>query len=207
MSRLSLKAAVRTGTGKGANRKLRTAGLVPAVVYGKGKENATLTVAPKEVLAILKSDAGRYQPIELQVEGESAPRLALIKDFVVHPFKRTLRHVDFWEVAADEKIVVKVPLRRDGQAEIEKIGGRISFTHKLVRISCTPATMPHEIKYNVSHITEDAKVRPPRASEIPTPDGVKVIFKSDYSFFQLKLPKLVSDEDAAAEAEAATPAA
>ena len=180
MSRPTLKATLRTVKGKGAARKLRAKGQVPAVIYGKGKEPAKLTLDPKAFVALLEGPGGRYQPIDVQIEGEAQPRLALVKDFVVHPFKRTLKHIDLWQVEPDQSITVKVPLTRSGVAPLEKLGGRVTFTHKLIKIQCTPSTMPSKIEYDMSGITEESKIRPPRVSEIAMPDGVKAIYKNDF---------------------------
>ena len=202
MSRPTLNASLRTATGKGAARKLRSQGLVPAVIYGGGKPATNLSIHPKALVGLLNAPKGRYQAIEIQVEGESTPRLALVKDYLVHPFKRTLRHVDFQQVTEDQRVTMKVPLVRDGVAPLEKAGGKVRFTHKVIKISCTVANLPSEIAYDLNGVTEESKIRPPRVSDIPMPDGVQAIYKDDYSFIQVKLPK-GGDEDAEETSEEA----
>jgi len=195
MSRLTLKASVRTATGKGAARKLRAQGLVPAVIYGAGKPATSLTINPKELVSILDSASGRHQAIEVDVEGQGK-QLAMIKDFVVHPFKRTLRHVDLQSVTDDQTITTKVPLVRSGIAPLEKAGGKVRFTHKVIKIQCKVADLPDKIAFDLGEVTEETKIRPPRVSDIPMPNGVKAVYKNDYSFMQVKLPKAQTTEEA-----------
>lgn len=196
MSRPTLNASLRTATGKGAARKLRSQGLVPAVIYGGGKPATNVTVHPKALVGILNGPKGRFQAIELQVEGESEARLALVKDFSLHPFKRTLKHVDFQQVTEQQRVTMKVPLVRQGIAPLEKAGGKVRFTHKVIKISCEVANLPAQIDFDLGEVTEAAKIRPPRVSDIPMPNGVTAVYKDDYSFIQVKLPKGGGDADA-----------
>ncbi len=155
-------------------------------------------------MAILDSAAGRHQPIDLSVDGTA--HLALIRDYEVHPYKRTLRHIDFWSVKADQEISVKVPLRRAGVSPIEKIGGRVRFTTKQIKIRCAAGLLPPAIEFDLSGITEDSIQRPPRVSEVPLPDGVSAIFKNDYAFLQIRLKgaDVAEEEEEEAAVEEAT---
>ena len=197
MARATLNADSRTETGKGVSRRLRSAGRVPAVLYGKGTDPKALSVAPKDVLKILESERGRNTPIDLQVEGEKGTHLTIIKELQVHPWKRTLKHVDFWEISEDGQITVAVPLRRVGRSELEKLGGRVQMVRKTMKVRCTPANIPATIDFDMTQLPENNLVM---ASQMNMPEGVTPVFKNDFKVLHVKVPKTVKNAEAEAEA-------
>ena len=197
MARATLNADSRTETGKGVSRRLRSAGRVPAVLYGKGTDPKALSVAPKDVLKILESERGRNTPIDLQVEGEKGTHLTLIKELQVHPWKRTLKHVDFWEISEDGQITVAVPLRRVGRSELEKLGGRVQMVRKTMKVRCTPANIPATIDFDMTQLPENNLVM---ASQMNMPEGVTPVYKNDFKVLHVKVPKTVKNAEAEAEA-------
>jgi large subunit ribosomal protein L25 len=192
MARTTLNADARTETGKGISRRLRANGRVPAVLYGKGTEPKALSVLPKEVLKILESGQGQNTPIDLQVDGEKGTHLTIIKDLQIHPWRRTIKHVDFWEIAEDGVITVSVPLRRVGKSELELLGGRAQMVRKSMKVRCTPANIPATIDYDMTTLPESNLVM---ASEINMPEGVTPIFKVDFKVLHVKVPKGIPDDD------------
>ena len=202
MARATLNADNRTETGKGVSRRLRAAGRVPAVLYGKGIEPKPLSVLPKDVFKILESDRGRNTPIELQVDGEKGTHLTIIKDFQVHPWKRTIKHVDFWEISEDGNIVISVPLRRVGRSELEKLGGRVQMVRKTMKVRCSPANIPTTLDFDMTQLPENNLVM---ASQVSMPEGVTPTFKNDFKVLHVKVPKNLATaadgEDAEESAE------
>src|SRR5580704_3097336 len=95
----TLDATPRTDVGKGAARRLRKEGRVPAITYGKGLPSTPIAVAPKDVLAVVKSELGKNSVVQMNVPGGSGKKLlAMIRDYSYHPVRRDLEHVDFVEV-------------------------------------------------------------------------------------------------------------
>jgi large subunit ribosomal protein L25 len=109
----NLKAAVRTEFGKGAARRARRDGLVPAVLYGHGTDPRHLSVNAREFAAILRAN-GTNAIINLDIEG--AEQLALTKSVVVHPIRRHIEHADLLVVRKGEKVTVEVPVVLVGEA-------------------------------------------------------------------------------------------
>ena len=200
MARATLNADNRTETGKGISRRLRAAGQVPAVLYGKKTEPTLLSVSPKALLKIVEGTHGRNTPIELKVEGESGTHLTLIKELQVHPWKRTIKHVDFWEVTEDGTVVLSVPLRRVGRSELEKLGGRVQMVRKSMKVRCTPNNIPATIDFDMTQLPSNNLVM---ASQISMPEGVEPVFRNDFKVLHVKVPKTVvnatSEEEEAAE--------
>ena len=197
MSRPVLNATPRSGLGKSANRKLRQIGRVPAVVYGKGLDPVSVSLDPKATTRILKSPLGRNTPLHLQIEGESDPRLTLMKDFQVDPVSRSLVHVDLLEVSADTPINVAVPFMHVGKSEAEKAGARVRRVRKHVLVRCLPDDIPPVIEFDITPLPEDQ--RKVMMSEVPMPEGIEAVFRNDFNLLQFKSARAIEEEMEALE--------
>jgi large subunit ribosomal protein L25 len=170
MELMSLSVTPRTATGKGVARKLRRDGFVPAVCYGLKKPAQPLTVVPKALGKLLKGPLGRNVVFNLAVDGEAAPRMVVLRDITVHPVRRTFEHVDFLEVVDDSKLVVDVPVILDGRSAGEKVGGKMRQVLRVLRVECSPGTVPAAITIDVSPLEIGATLY---VEDIPFPEGVK----------------------------------
>lgn len=182
-TRSQLTVTPRTETGNGPNRRLRAAGSVPAVVYTKGKPPVAVNVDPKALVAHLKGPLGRNGAIDLTIEGEGGPRLAIVQEYTVHPWKRTLEHVDFWEITPETELTVTVPFAGAGKSEAEKVGGRVRFTRDDIQIRAKVADIPTKVTFDMAALPAgDHNIT---ISKIPLPKGVTAHFKHDYSLIQV----------------------
>lgn len=197
IEQVELAAKPRTETGKGANRRLRAEGLVPGIVYGAKKEPVNVSVVPKPLVKILHSVRGKNTPLALKIEGESEPRLCIIKDMQVHPVRRTVRHVDFWEVLPDQRVVVDVPFKRVGRSNWERIGARVRLTRHDVKVRCKVLEIPEFVSFDMTDVP-DGKMNIP-ISRVTMPEGVEAVYKHDYSIIQVRPPRAA--KKAAAEAD------
>src|SRR5437588_9967120 len=102
----------RTESCQNVNRRLRTKGLIPGVLYGKAKKPVPVAVAPKEIGSILRSKTGENTLFDLDLDGSR--RKVILKDFQVEPLKGHLLHADFNEVELDKPMVVDVSLELTG---------------------------------------------------------------------------------------------
>ncbi len=207
MTRPTLNVSLRAETGNGPNRRLRAAGTVPAVVYTKGKTPVSIQADPKAVAAVLNGPYGRNGAVTLQVEGEAAPRLAIIQDYSVHPWKRSLEHIDFWEISEDSVLTITVPFAGEGKSEAEKQGGRVRFTRDDMVVRCKAVDVPKKITFDMAALSAaDHNIT---VSKIPLPAGVTAHFKHDYSMIQVFMPKATAaaETDAKGKTDAKKPAA
>jgi len=164
-----LKAQARGAAGKSEARRLRRQGLVPAIAYGKGLASTPITVTPKEVAAILKSDLGKNTVLELELGGKKL--LAMIRDFALHPVKRELSHVDFIEVKLDKAVDVEVPLFAVGKAVGVTKGGVLRIVHRTVPVRCLPDRIPVKLEADVTHLELGQHVS---TQDLKLPEGVTV---------------------------------
>ena len=151
MPEIVVAAESRTESGKNANRRLRAAGKIPGVLYGTGKVATAVAVSPKEIGSILKSAAGENTLFDLEIGGTR--RKVILKEFQVEPLKSRLLHADFYEVALDKAIEVKVHIELHGVPVGVKVeGGILDFVTRELEISCLPTDIPAKIEVDVSHL-------------------------------------------------------
>jgi large subunit ribosomal protein L25 len=144
-------ATPRTGTfNKGHARRVRVSGLIPAVVYGAGKESVAVTVDPKVITKILYSESGHNTIFDLSIEGTGITK-AMIVDWQNEPIKGHLLHIDLKRIAMDKAMVVSVPVQLIGvPAGVKTQGGVLSQVLHEVEIECLPNDIPSHIDVDVS---------------------------------------------------------
>ncbi len=197
-----LAAKSRTASGKSHARRLRSEGFVPAIAYGKGLPSTTIAVPPKEVIAILKSEHGKNTVIELAVDGNK--QLAMIRDFSLHPVKRTLEHVDFVDVKMDRPVDVDVPLLATGKAVGVTKGGILRIVHRLVPVRCLPDRIPVKIEADVTALELGEHIA---TRDLKLPEGVTVRLSPERTLIAVVAPEKEVEEAPAPGAAAATAAA
>jgi large subunit ribosomal protein L25 len=199
MATANLAAKVRSTAGKGAARKLRAVGEVPAIVYGHGREPQSLAINTYTLERMLEKVSYKTTVIELEVAGASTAR-TLIREIQRHPFKRHILHVDFQELVAGEKVTVRVPLVFVGTPEGVRTGGGIldQVMHEM-EISCDPADIPNHIDVDVSQLVIGHSIH---VGEVKVPAGVEVLDDSAAPVCVCSIPKAVVEE-VPAEAAAA----
>jgi large subunit ribosomal protein L25 len=198
MSTATLSATLRSDSGKGAARKLRRAGSVPAVIYGHKREPMSLSVPTRELERLLERVAAETTVVELSIDGKVSR--TLIREIQKHPFKKQLVHIDFQELVAGEQITVNVPLVIVGTSiGVRSFAGILDQTMRELEVTVDPSAIPNHIDVDVSalNIGDSIHVR-----DLKIPAGVTVLTDTDASVVVVAAPK-VNATDAAADAAAA----
>ncbi len=196
---VALSAEVRTGTGKSVTRKLRAAGKVPAVLYGRGLEPQAVSVDGHTLTKVLKTEAGRNVLIDLQVDG--ANHLTLARDLQRDPLRGTIVHVDFLKIARDVAIEVDVPIHIAGESPGVKEGGVIEHHMWSVRVSCLPTAVPDRIDADVSHMVIGDMLR---VGDLVAPEGVTILTNLEDAVLGVVVPQILKvEEEVPVEAELA----
>ncbi|MEK7314563.1 MAG: 50S ribosomal protein L25 [Candidatus Eisenbacteria bacterium] len=154
MAIVILKSTRRDGVGKGVARRLREAGNVPAIYYGRGEEPVALTVQVKELETLLHGSAGSNVIVDLKVEGAAAAdRKAILREIQRHPVRGNILHVDLQHISLSERITVEVPVVLVGVPTGVKDGGGI-LEHLLreVEVECLPTDIPEKLTVDVSNL-------------------------------------------------------
>ncbi len=173
MTEITLEVHKRDETGKNANRRLRAAGFVPAVVYGGARQTVPIKVDRKTLQELLKKGGGENAIFLLQLVGTGKARHAMIRDLDIDPIRREVRHVDFQRIVMTEKVRVQVPVELVGlPTGVKNEGGLLDFVTREVHIECLPGRIPARIQLEVS----DLHVGQHRgAKDLPMPAEVALL--------------------------------
>lgn len=170
MSQTKLVATTGRPTGTAASRRLRAEGQIPAVLYGRGMSPVSVTVDRRDLRLALSGPAGSNTVLDLQVDGKSYP--AVIKEMQRHPIRRTVNHIDFFQVNMNEEITVSVGIRIEGEAKaVLAEGGLVDPAVDSVEVLTTPNNMPNEFIIDISAMKPGDVIR---LADLPLPSGVTV---------------------------------
>ena len=203
-----LDAEFREDQGKGASRRLRHLGKVPAILYG-GKRDARALLVDHTKLAQLMDNERFYSTI-LALKVGSQQQAAVLKDVQRHPFKNRIMHIDFQRVLEDEKIRMQVPLHFKGGAESKGVkdqGGVLSHVRNDVEVVCLPKDLPEFVEVDVSGLEINQVVR---LSDLKLPAGVGLVdllAKRDGPVASIHMPRVEEEETPAVDEAAAATAA
>ncbi|HET8971335.1 MAG TPA: 50S ribosomal protein L25/general stress protein Ctc [Candidatus Nanopelagicales bacterium] len=186
-----LKAAVRTEFGKGAARRTRRAGRIPAVLYGHGTAPVHLSLPDHDTFLALKGNANALLTLDFGDKSE----LALVKDVQRDAVRRTIDHLDLILVRRGEKVVVDVPVVIVG----ESASGTIhTLDLQTLRVQAEATNLPEHVEVDIEGLEEGSIVR---AGELTLPSGSVLEEDPDAVVINVTVPRL-SAEDLEAEAEA-----
>jgi large subunit ribosomal protein L25 len=159
----------RTGLGKGETKRLRKEGMIPSVVYGLGGDSVSVSVEPKTITKIIRSEKGLNSVLHLRLKNTEETRHVMIKDIDRHPVTDRLTHVDFLRINMDQTVSAVIPLRFEGQPEGVKLGGILTTVRHEVEIECLPNNLIGTIVVDVTHLGMDDALR---VKDLPKFEGV-----------------------------------
>ncbi|HXJ32206.1 MAG TPA: 50S ribosomal protein L25 [Gemmatimonadales bacterium] len=149
---ISITAAPRTTSGKGAARQSRLKKRIPAVVYGHGRASQSLEVDAQALEQVLTGKEPSSTLVELTVDGKKAR--ALIREIQRHPVRPDIIHIDFYEIRADEKVKLKVPVHLIGTPDgVRNAGGVLDQVTREVEIEVLPEHIPDRVDLDVTVLT------------------------------------------------------
>jgi large subunit ribosomal protein L25 len=194
--------------GKGASRRLRRSGKVPAIIYGGQQEPRQIILDHQNLLSLLVNERFYSTIISLSINGEK--QAAILKDVQRHPAKNQILHMDLQRVQENEKIRMNIPLHFKGGAGapgVKTEGGIISHLLNQVEVLCLPKDLPESIEVDMSEMhINDMK----RLSDIVLPEGVEFVALAhgrDEPLVSIHHPRAEEAETPVAAAEAAAAAA
>jgi large subunit ribosomal protein L25 len=199
MASSELPVAPRTVLGKDV-RKLRRAGQTPANVYGHKIESTAVQADTATLLRLFKG-ASRNQIINLQVEGESAPRTVVVRDVARDPVTHSVLHVDFFQVSMTEKMTASVQVVLTGTSDaVETYQGILLQMLESIEVEALPADIPTQFTVDVTVLTQLEQSIHVRDLHI---DETRVTVNTDPDVVVARVaaPRLVAEEEAAAPAE------
>jgi large subunit ribosomal protein L25 len=199
MAELSIKGTTRTEFGKGASRRARVAGLVPAVIYGHGEKPLHITLPAKELGVALKESN-----VLLNIDIDGKVELTLPKSIVRHPLKQILEHIDLVLVRRGEKVTVAVPVHTEGKHDPD---GILEHVHHTLEVEAEATSIPKFFTLDIEGMTAGTFKY---ASDIALPAGTTLVSDPKMIIVHLSERSTAVIEEApvvAAVTDAAAPAA
>jgi large subunit ribosomal protein L25 len=195
MPTAQLSAKARTTTGKGAARSLRSAGEIPAIIYGHAREPQSLSIPTREFEKLLEKVSAESTVIELNLSNGVAR--TLIREIQRHPFKKQILHIDFQELVAGEKVSVNVPIVLTGTPEGVRVsGGILSQVMSELTIRVDPVNIPRRIEADVTNVAIGHSLH---VSDLSIPEGVEVLDEADATVAVVSAPKVEVEPTPGAE--------
>jgi large subunit ribosomal protein L25 len=191
MSEYKLAAENRSDAGKGAARRLRASGRVPAVLYGHGTKPQHLSVDARQFGQALRTDAGVNVLISLEVGRDQ--HLALAKEIQRHPVKGNLIHVDFIQVRRGEKVHVQVPVHLVGEAPGAREGGILDQDLYQLNVEAEVTAVPEAVEADVSGLGIGEVLR---VADLKAPDGAAILDDSEASVVSVVAPTVEAEPEA-----------
>jgi large subunit ribosomal protein L25 len=195
-------ADIRAAQGKGASRRLRHAGKVPAVLYGARQEAQALTLDQQNLLTMIADERFYSSIVRLKIGDRTQE--AIIKDVQMHPARNLVVHVDLQRVVENEKIRLRVPIHFRGESAspgVKTEGGVVSHMRTDVEVSCLPKDLPEFLELDLSGMSlNDTKF----LADIPLPAGVAIpeLTRRNDPVVSIHAPRAEEPEPVAAEAAA-----
>jgi large subunit ribosomal protein L25 len=199
MAEIVLSAEGRSEKGKNAARRLRVKGLIPAVVYGGKDDAVSVAVDPKVLQRVLRSETGRNTILKLDIGGKGQTS-AILKQWQVDPVKENFLHADFYRIAMDVALRVKVPVAVKGESRGVKVdGGILELIMRAIDVECLPGDIPERIEVDVTDLGINDALR---ISDVRVNAKIKIIDHADQVVVHV-----ISVKEEAAPVTAAAPAA
>jgi large subunit ribosomal protein L25 len=200
MKSVSLNAFSRSQSRRAGVKHLRSTGRVPAVIYGRAIQPQNLELNSKELEDLIHHSVSENVLVDLAVKDDARPkRLALMQDVQHHPLSGKVLHVDFHEVAEDERVTIMVPVETVGEAAGVKTEGGV-LEHVLFKIKARglPKDLPEQFSVDVTHLKVGQTIH---LGEIKAPEGVEILGDKQIPVIAVSAPR-TEEEEAAATAEA-----
>lgn len=213
-----LNAESRNDMGKGASRRLRRTGKVPAIIYGGDTAPQNLSIGHNELLRRLEDEAFYSHILTINIDGKSEQ--AVLRDLQRHPAKPVVLHVDLQRVKAGQALRMHVPLHFKGEQEcpgVKTQGGIVNHNRVEVEVECMPKDLPEFIEVDASQLSIGESVH---LSQVTLPNGVVLVelhnfehldederHEIDQPVISIAHPRVEKVVDETAEAEAPVAAA
>ncbi|HEV2330819.1 MAG TPA: 50S ribosomal protein L25 [Verrucomicrobiae bacterium] len=184
---------------RGALNQLRSNGRVPAVIYGRQTAPQNLEISAREFGDLIHHHASENLLVDLSIENDArAKRLALVQELQRHPIDGKIVHVDFHEVAENEKVTVQVPVETVGEAAgVKNSGGVLEHVLFKLKVRCLPKDLPEQITVDVTALEIGKTIH---IGEITAPQGVEIMGDKKIPVVSVAAPR--AEEEVAPTAEA-----
>jgi large subunit ribosomal protein L25 len=181
----------RTTKGNGAARALRREGHAPAVLYGAKSDPVMLSVNSHDMDLLLKTASIGQTLLSVQIEGDDAPKTAIIKEMQRNVLTGEILHVDFYEVDMNRKIRVQIPIATTGKCKGVELGGILQIIRREVEVLCYPNQIPDEIVVDITDIDVGESFH---VEELPLAEGIEIPHEANFTLLTVQAAKAAEEE-------------
>ncbi len=199
MDRVKLVVSSREAGGSREARRLRRSGLIPGILYGSGNPALSIAVEQHALRDALATGAGLHAVLDVVIEGQAQPHVAIVKEYEIDKVKHFMTHVDFQEINLTEAIESNVTVTLVGTPTGVKLdGGLLDVVTREVLVSALPTDMPEHLSLNVEALGVGDVFR---VSDLEVPADVTILDDLDEVICSVLAPR-VAEEAEVEEAEA-----
>jgi large subunit ribosomal protein L25 len=172
--RIKLEVREREGRGSRDARRLRRAGMIPGVLYGRGQAPHAICVAERELRRALTGDHGLHAILDVVLDGQKSTHASILKDYQQDPIRGRITHVDLQEVRLDQAIQAQVVVELIGAEDSPGIkeGGVLSQVNREVNVEALPLEVPERLELDVSRLAIGDTLR---VGDLRAPEGVTLL--------------------------------
>ncbi|MEM1059484.1 MAG: 50S ribosomal protein L25 [Verrucomicrobiota bacterium] len=202
---LTLKGKTRSLVGGRSVKKVRRAGKVPGVIYGKKTAPKPIEVLETELMETLHHAASEQVLINLELEEESgtATHLTLVQEVQHNPITDAILHIDLHEVSQTEKITAHIPVVETGEATgVKNGGGRLEVVLRELEVECLPRDLPDKITLDVTNLAIGDSIH---VRDVPIPEGVVITNDPELTVCSVAAPRVSGDDEEVPTEAAAEP--
>ena len=193
MEKLKLKATIRKTVGNGPARELRRQGMIPAVLYGPKSEPIMLSVVIRELEHILKSGNIGQLLLNLVIQnGKKQSKTAMVKELQTQPVSGNLLHIDFYEVAMDQKIKVSIPVVTTGESKGVELGGVLQLVRHEVDVLCYPNEIPESIEVEITDMEIGDSLH---IGDVSLDEAIELADEANFTLVTILSPKVEEEEE------------
>jgi len=197
--RIRLEVRERERRGSRESRRLRREGLIPGVLYGRGKKPHAICVPERELRRVLTGDHGLHAILDVVLEGQKTTHASILKDYQLDPLRERIAHIDLQEVRLDQPIHATVVVEFVGEAPAAKAGGVLSQVAREVNVEALPMQVPDRLELDISSMEIGDTLR---VSDLQAPDGVTLLDDPETVVATATMPtRVVEPEEMLAEEE------
>jgi len=193
----NLKAIKRENTSSGSNNKLRSEGLIPAILYGGKDANQNISIQKKEIKNLVNSDTFLSKVLELDIEGKKEK--VIPREVTFHVVSEEPIHIDFMRIVSGKKIILEIPVKFINHPDSPglKRGGVLNIVRRKVELKCPAENIPNDITVDLAGLDIGTSIK---ISSVKLPDNVlPTITDRDFVVATVAAPTIIKEPEKPAE--------